>query len=391
MNTFKVGRLGASYCWRIGSQHRQHAPCVIRARCLQKRHYADRYTFDDMTQARIDEIYKPPANVELPRENPWRGDFPKNLNDIGYESHCNDRLYMAKNNYRYSQQEYDQKRQERRLEAQERIMKHFSPDLDNENSETRKLSMMQDLAEHQKRQEDIIEMNRKLWQSRPQVKREINLSGITYRPDHQKHHSSQDHDGYRERSEAEKGEAEAETNYWARNLSLVYDPNQPSKAWQKKRDQEIEAQYWHSWNSCPNNQEAETTVELKQHPRRKKGAVHPPPYTRGGQRRSYHQTALYPQPLEAEPEPLANAPLMPKPLRAVPKKEKKPKPKRKRERKSVEPPRFKMTIRTLPLVTRRPAPVPSCLRRRNILSEVAGPSFHMDNLRNTHLGGSYAG
>ncbi|XP_020812681.1 LOW QUALITY PROTEIN: golgin subfamily A member 6-like protein 22 [Drosophila serrata] len=745
--TFKVGRLGATYYWRIGGLHRNGS----NFRCLQKRYYAGRYTFDDLTQSRIDAIKKAGIEAGLPRENPWRADFPENLNDIGYESHCNDRLYMAKNKYRYNQQEYDQKRLERRMEARKRVQKHFNPNPDQENTDMRRRVIMQDPVEHQNRQKEIIEMNRRLWQSRPQVKREINLSGITYRPDNHKqltanmNHKDLDRQGdfkrYQDKSEAEKeaeaettwwvrkqmGEAEAETkaeaeesvferrmkrlmgkydadqdaershwrtkkpraeaekeatgqaedNWWtkkdmgkrrrklrtgmkdqprglsfqrrlrelmeaerkpeaeeedwrvkspraeaeeedwrvkspraeaeeedwrvrspraeaeeedwrmrkvkgrmeedwrikgrrpeaeeedwrikarrpeaeeedwrmrkikgrmeedwrikarwpeaeeedwrikarkpeaeeedwrvnspraeaeeedwrvkfrrpkaeedwrakaqnwrsknpraeaeeedwrvkgwspeaeeedwrlkgwsdgrplkntglqrrlmelmeaekkpeaeeedwrtqnptaeaeedrsnseaetkaeaedkawkARNLSPVYDPNRPSKSWQKKRDQDIESQYWHSWYSCPNNQEAETNVEMKHHSRRKKFSVRPPSYTRDGQRRSYHQTALNPHPIETQSEPLDNAPPMPKPLRAIPKKPKKTKPKRKRERKSAEPPRFKMTIRTRPLISRRP--VNSHLRRLNFLSEVAGPSFHMDNL-----------
>ncbi|KAH8234145.1 hypothetical protein KR038_002209 [Drosophila bunnanda] len=700
--TFKVGRLGATYYWRIGGLRRNVIHHASSLRCLQRRYYADRYTIDDLTQSRIEAMYKPSSDAELPRENPWRTDFPKNLNDIGYESHCNDRLYMAKNKYRHNLQEYDQKRQDRRLEAQKRIRMHFNTDFGKEVSEMRKRSIMEDPAEHQKRQQAIIEMNRRQWQSRPQVKREINLSGITYRPDLQKQliansrQKSQDLDRqrefkrYQEKSEAEKG-AEAETNWWikkqmeaeaetkaeaeksiferrmsrlmgkyvadqeaeradfrtrkpiakkasaeaeigeaeaeaedwriggsargsplqkrlrelmeaegkpeaeeedwrvkstraeaeeedwrvkspraeaeeedwrvkspraeaeeedwrmqkyrggmrqlrgrrpeaeeedwrtkswkpeaeeedwrtkgwrpeaeeedwrmkfrspkaeedwrakstraeaesqnwrskntkadaerwrpdadeedwrlkgwsegrpvrsqslssglqkrllelmeaekkpeaeeedwrtkdptaeaeeepprseaeaetkaeaedkawkARNLSPVYDPNRPTKSWQKKREKEIEAQYWHSWHSCPDNQEAETNVEVKPHLRRKKLTVRPPSYTPDGQRRSYHRTALNPQPLETHSEPLDNAPLMPKPLRAIPKKPKKTKPKRKRERKSVEPPRFKMSIKTHLLGSRRPVNH----LRSDVLSGVAGPSFQMNNL-----------
>nr|XP_041632687.1 golgin subfamily A member 6-like protein 22 isoform X2 [Drosophila kikkawai] len=653
MNTFKVGRLGATYCWRIGSLNRHVVPSSRLFRCLQKRHYTKRYTFDDLTQSRMEAIYNSPSNIKPPRESPWRDSQATDLNDIGYESHCNDRLYMAKNLYRHSKQAYEQKRHERRLEAQKRFQKHFNSD--QEKIESRKLSIMQNPADHQKRQTEIIEMNRRRWQSRPEAKREINTSGITYRPEFQKQltsteysefqrrlknllgrHNEAEEEDFRVKSpraeaeeedwrmggpsqysalqrrlrtlmEAEKNpeedwrvkspraeaeeedwrakspraegdvdcppksrrpegdvdcppkspraegdvdcppkslrpqeywrirsrrpeaeeedwrvktrgeaedlfwklksqrpeaeeedwrvkspraegdvdcppkslrpqeywrvrsrrpeaeeedfrikswrpeaeeedwrqmrsrptgsslqrrlmelmeaekkpeaeeedlrvqnpkaegegknprpeaetKAEAEDRAWkARNLSLVFDPNQPSKSGQKKRDQDVESQYWHSWHTCPDNQEAETTVQLKPHQRRKKITIHPPSYTRGGQRRSYHQAALYPQPIEAQPEPLSNAPLMPKPLRAIPKKEKKSKPKRKRERKPVMPPRFKMTIKTRLAVTRRPTPEPSTLRRLNIPSEVAGPSFHMANLPNSFLNGCLAG
>ncbi|KAH8253887.1 hypothetical protein KR032_007468 [Drosophila birchii] len=696
--SFKVGQLGVACCWRVGSIHRDVAR-ASNLRSLQKRYYAGRYTFDDVTQSHINALYNTPSDADIPRENPWRGNFPNNLNDMGYESHCNDRLYMAKNNYRHNQQTYEQKRQERRMEAQKRMETHFNTnDDDNAQTEMWKRVVMEDPDKHRKRQQDIIEKNRRLWQSRPQVKREINLSGITYRPNppkQLKNQKSKDSDNqddymrYRPKSDGET-EAEAETNYWirkqmeraeretapeaersgwhtnrpmaeaeaeteaegedhwwlkkpigsplqrrlqelmeaeqkpeaeecdwrvkspraeaeecdwrvksprtnsrnpeaeecdwrvkspkaeaeecdwrvkspmgrnepdwrtnsrnpeaeecdwrvkspkaeaeecdwrvkspsgrnepdwrtnsrnpeaeecdwrvkspkaeaeecdwrvksprgrnepdwrtnsrnpeaeecdwrvkspraeaeecdwrykgrpmrsqsadyslqkrltklmeaerrpsveeaewqtqdpkaeaegspkmdaemkaedkawkARNLSAIYDPNQTSTSWQEKQDQAAESQYWHSWHTCPDNQDLETNVEVKPHQRRKKFTVHPPMYTRGGQRRSYHQTALNPQPLEkeSESEPLANAPLMPKPLRAVPKKQKKAKPKRKRERRSVEPPRFKMTIKTLPLANRRSAP--SLRRRHEVLAKVVGPSFHMDNLKNS--------
>lgn len=171
-------------------------------------------------------------------------------------------------------------------------------------------------------------------------------------------------------------------------------------------------------------------MEMKPHNRRKKVVVHPPSYSRDGQRRGYHQlvppthrlkattlmllrkrrpngieqqyhkfarqqTAFYPGSSEPLPEPLSNAEPMPKPLRVIPKKDKK-KPKRKGERRPVEPPRFRMTIRSRPVVKRKPTPVASYSRRLNIPPEVAGPSFYMANLRSSvseawrTFAGSYA-
>ncbi|XP_017012174.2 uncharacterized protein [Drosophila takahashii] len=403
--TFKVARVSLNRCWRFVSQKaRSEVPGLRRlpapAVSSQRRRYAERYTFDDRTQAQIEGRKREMSEVPVPKESPWRdgewsADFPERLDELGYESHCNDRLYIAKNKFRHDHEKYRMEREERREEAQKRISSHFahgqghSHGQDHQETDTiRRRAILQDPAEHQKRQAAIIEQNRRRWQSRPESRRETNTSEITYRPDPRKEKyieekMQKDYEDYqRSRRRPENAEETVDSQ------TVVYDPNRPTAAWAKKRQQEHEAEYWHSWHTCPGSRETETTEEVKPHLKRKKVVGIPPAYPRDYQRRGYHQIVPPTNRLKAKTvlllprrrpsgidkqfhkfarkqatlwnrdfqEPEDNEEQMPKP-QLVPKKEDKKKPKRKEERRSVEPPRFRMVVKTRTPVSRPSTPV----------------------------------
>lgn len=178
--TFKMARTSLNHSWRFVSNKAKGQFSSLRrlpAVTSQNRRYADRYTFDDQTQAQIQGIKKMKEMSAVPRESPWRDsewspDFPERLDELGYESHCNDRLYIAKNKIRHEQQKYELEREERRKQAQRRINSHFAkgqaePDL------LRRRTISQDPADHQRRQEAIIEQNRRRWQNRPESRRKL--------------------------------------------------------------------------------------------------------------------------------------------------------------------------------------------------------------------------
>ncbi|XP_017079032.1 uncharacterized protein LOC108113095 [Drosophila eugracilis] len=411
--TFKVARLSLNYGWRFVSQKaRSDVPGLRRLPAFsgQRRRYADRYTFEDQTQAQIEGRNRLMADVPTPKEAPWRdgewtADFPERLDELGHESHCNDRLYIAKNKNRHELEQYRMEREERRTEAQQRIRSHFArgsevPEM------TRRRFIIQDPADHQKRQAAIIEQNRRKWLSRPESRRETNTSGITYRPDAQKEKYFEEkaqkelEDIRRTREGAQKKEETVDSQ------TVVYDPNRPAEAWLKKRQEENEAQYWHTWSTCPGSRESETTEEVKPHLKRKKVVGVPPSYPRDYQRRGFHQIAPPAYRLKAKTTVLIqkrrasgidkqyhkfarklatpwehnllqtsdNAQPMPRP-QVVPKKEEKKKPKKK-ERRSVEPPKFRMVVKARTPVSRPVTPVYSYSR----------PSVYMESLRTYSTG-----
>jgi len=192
--TFKVARMSLNRCWRfVSHKARNEVPSLRRLPAVsgQKRRYADRYTFDDKTQEQIEGMKRSVDEDSVPKESPWRdgewtSDFPERLDELGYESHCNDRLYIAKNKFRHDQERYQMEREERREEAQKRFQSHFAHSHQPEQNTVHRRTIMQDPADHQKRQEAIIEQNRRRWQSRPESRRETNTSGITYRPEARK-------------------------------------------------------------------------------------------------------------------------------------------------------------------------------------------------------------
>ncbi|XP_017044664.1 uncharacterized protein LOC108090477 [Drosophila ficusphila] len=419
-STFKVARVGLNRCWRFVSQKARGEVSGVKRLPVasgQKRRYAERYTFDDKTQAQIEGLRREAG--EAPQESPWRdsewsADFPERLNELGYESHCNDRLYIAKNKHRDAREKYIMEREERRLEARERFDSHFAQS-SMEPEAMRRRTISQDPVDHQKRQAAIIEQNRRKWQSRPESRRETNTSGITYRPDRQKQKKLEEY----LQSEAEdfqhlkrKMERPVETDSQTDSQTTVFDPNRPTAEWLKKREEEAEAQYWHSWHTCPGSRDNETTEEVKHHLKRKRVVPIPPAYPRDSQRRGYHQivppayqskgkavvviSRRRPSGIERQfhkfatkqatpwhpdfPETLANAQPLPQP-KVVPKKQKKQKkPERKEERRSVEPPRFRMVVKTRTPVPRPSTPVCSYSGHLEIPPEIAGPSVYMGAL-----------
>ncbi|XP_039480916.1 uncharacterized protein LOC120444966 [Drosophila santomea] len=415
--TFKVARMSLNHSWRLVSNKAKGEFSSLRrlpAVSGQKRRYADRYTFDDHTQAQIQGIKKMKEMADVPQESPWRDsewtpDFPERLDEMGYESHCNDRLYIAKNKFRHSQQKYELEREERRKEAQKRISSHFSGSHGQAEPDTmRRRTISQDPVDHQRRQEAIIEQNRRRWQNRPESRRETNSSGITYRPDTRKEQyveeklQRESEDYQRMRRNPEKSEEAKDSQ------TVVYDANRPSAEWLRKRQEENEAEYWHSWQTCPCSRESETTEEVKPHLKRKKVVAIPPAYPRDYQRRGYHQISPPAYSLKAktvvlmpkrrpsgidkqyhkfarkqaalwqqdflEPEDNAQPGLLPK-------KEEKKKPKRKEERRSVEPPRFRMVVKTRAPANRPSTPVFSYSGQVDIPPTIAGPTAYMGSLR----------
>ncbi|XP_016972053.1 uncharacterized protein LOC108039528 [Drosophila rhopaloa] len=406
--SLKVARLSLNRCFRFVSHKARSDVSGLRrlpAASGQRRRYADRYTFDDKTQAQIEALNSDMSMAEAPRESPWSeeasADFPKRLDELGYESHCNDRVYMAKNKFRDAQDKYRMEREERRTEAQKRIQSHFAGNTE-EPDKMRRRSITQDPADHQRRQEQIIEQNRRRWQSRPESRRETNTSGITYRPELR-----------REKYFEEKLQREAEKRHLEEDgQTVVYDPNRPTAEWLKKRESEDEAAYWHSWHTCPSSRDAETTEEVKHHLRRKKVVAHPPAYPRDGQRRGYHQIVPPVYRLKAKTAVLLHKRRpsgidkqfhkfalkqatpwdqhLPEPQKphVVPQKQDKKKPKRREERRSVEPPRFRMVVKTRTPVPRPSTPVCNYSVQLDIPPFIAGPSAYMGDLRRSVSSGS---
>jgi len=416
--TFKVARMSLNRCWRfVSHKARNEVPSLRRLPAVsgQKRRYADRYTFDDKTQEQIEGMKRSVDEDSVPKESPWRdgewtADFPERLDELGYESHCNDRLYIAKNKFRHDQERYQMEREERREEAQKRFQSHFAHSHQPEQNTVHRRTIMQDPADHQKRQEAIIEQNRRRWQSRPESRRETNTSGITYRPEARKQKYMEEklqresEDFKRMRRNPEQAEEEADSQ------TLVYDPNRPTAEWSRKQKDADEAEYWHSWNTCPGSREPETTEEVKPHLRRKKVVGIPPSYPRDYQRRGYHQ--IVPPVLKAKTivllpkrrpsgidkqfhkfarkqatlwhqdfqEPKDNAQPMTNP-QVLPEKQGKKKPKRKEDRRSVEPPRFRMVVKTRTPVPRPSTPVCSYSGQLDMPPVIAGPSVYMGSLR----------
>ncbi|XP_016968247.1 uncharacterized protein LOC108036534 [Drosophila biarmipes] len=407
--TFKVARMSLNRCWRFASNKaRSPVPSLRRLPVAsgQRRRFADRYTFDDKTQEQIEGMKRNVDEAEVPKESPWRdgewtADFPERLDELGYESHCNDRLYIAKNKFRHEQEQYKMEREERREEAQKRIQSHFAHNSQQPDQDTvRRRTIMQDPADHQRRQEAIIEQNRRKWQSRPESRRETNTSGITYRPEARKQRYMEEQ-LQRQSEQAEEKEDSA---------TVVYDPNRPTAEWMKRQKDADEAQYWHSWHTCPSSREPETTEEVKPHLKRKKVVGIPPSYPRDYQRRGYHQ--IVPPVLKAKTivllpkrrpsgidkqfhkfarkqatlwhqdfqEPKDNAEPVTKP-QVLPEKQGKKKPKRKEDRRSVEPPRFRMVVKTRTPVPRPSTPVCSYSGQLDVPPAIAGPSVYMGSLR----------
>lgn len=420
--TFKMARTSLNHSWRFVSNKAKGQFSSLRrlpAVTSQNRRYADRYTFDDQTQAQIQGIKKMKEMSAVPRESPWRDsewspDFPERLDELGYESHCNDRLYIAKNKIRHEQQKYELEREERRKQAQRRINSHFAkgqaePDL------LRRRTISQDPADHQRRQEAIIEQNRRRWQNRPESRRETNTSGITYRPVKRKEsyieegmqRESEDYQRQRRNTESSEEAQDSQT--------VVYDSNRPTAEWLRKRQEESEAEHWHSWHTCPCSRESETTEEVKPHLKRKKVVGIPPAYPRDYQRRGYHQisppvyalkaktivmipkrrpsgidkqyhkfamkqVALWQQDFDAiqdNGQPLQMPGL-------VPKKEEEKKPKRKEERRSVEPPRFRMVVKSRAPASRPSTPVFNYSGQMDMPPAIAGPSAYMGSHRKSN-------
>ncbi|XP_017125087.1 uncharacterized protein LOC108144594 [Drosophila elegans] len=411
--TFRVARMSLHRCCRfVGHKARSNEASGLRrlpAASGQKRRFADRYTFDDKTQAQIEGFRNDMSMAELPRESPWReessADFPERLDELGYESHCNDRLYMAKNKFRDAQDQYIMEREERRTEAQKRIQNHFSRN-QQEPETMRRRAIQQDPVEHQKRQEQIIEQNRRKWQSRPASRRETNNSGITYRPELRREKYFEEKQ-QRETAKRNPGSAEDASE----GETMVYDSNRPTAEWLRKREAANEAEYWHSWHTCPSSRDAETTEEVKPHLRRKKVVSHPPAYPRDGQRRGYHQivppvyrlkakTAVLlhkrrPNGIEKQFHKFARKQATPwhqdvpqtsaqpqqKPQVVPKKKEDEKKPKRKEDRRSVEPPRFRMVVKSRTPVSRPSTPVCNYSGQFDMPPTIAGPSVYMAALR----------
>lgn len=401
--TLKVAR-PLNHCWWLCGQRTSHLVMrSIRAFSYrrvpflsdQRRQYADRMTIDDATQAHIKRYGKELSQSVAP-EDPWSDEneytenFKDNLDEMGYEAHCNDRLYIAKNKKREAQRIYEEERASRREEAQKRFHEHFV----NQEPELRRRSIHQDPAEHQKRQLEIIEKNRLRWLGRAEAQRETNTSGITYRMDPRK-------------LEEMEQESLAETRG---RVQASFEPPASSPAWLKKQQESKEDQYWHTWESCPSSRETETDEQLKPHLRRKKVAVQPPVFPRDNLRRRFHSLPSFrikprtilmlrkrrPSSLEKQfhkfarkhrdtwlpefpelqsqnPMPMPNAPKVPKKK----KEDEEKKPKRKGERRTVQPPVFKMTVKTRQPAARPAAPVCSYSgRMHREASEYSGRLRH---------------
>lgn len=419
--TFNVAR-SLNHCWWLCGQRTSHL--VMRStrafsyRAVpflseQRRQYGDRMTIDDATQAHINRYGKELSRNQAP-EDPWSEDneytdnFKENLDEMGYEAHCNDRLYIAKNKKREAQRVYEEERASRREEAQKRFHDHFV----NQEPELRRRSIHQDPAEHQKRQLEIIENNRRKWMSRAEAQREINTSGITYRMDPRKLEEME-----QESMEATRGRVETPVQ-----------PPASSPAWLKRKAEDQrrmeEDQYWHKWESCPCSREPETDEQVKPHLRRKKVAVHPPAYPRDNLRRGFHSLPTFrlkprtilmlrkrrPSSLEKQfhkfarkyrdawlpefpelqaqnPMPMPHAPMVPKKK----KEDEEKKPKRKGERRTVQPPVFRMTVKTRQPAARPAAPVCSYSGRMRREASTMGPSEYSGRLRHSvsEAGGNF--
>ncbi|KAH8275335.1 hypothetical protein KR026_005315 [Drosophila bipectinata] len=383
--TFKVAR-PLSHFWWLGSRRTNQlvlgSTRAFSFRGLplgvseQRRRYGNRMTIDDATQAHINRYGKQLSRNQAP-EDPWKDNneysenFKDRLDEMGFEAHCNDRLYIAKNKKREAQRVYEEERAERREKAQKRFHDHFV----SQEPELRRRSIHQDPIEHQKRQLEIIENNRRRWLSRTEAQREAHKPGITYHMDSRTLEEME-----QESLDKTRGQVETQNSF---------QPPSSSPEWRKKQQENDEDQYWHSWNSCPASREPETDEQVRPHLRRKKVAVHPPAYPRDNLRRGFHSLPSLslkprtihmlrkrrPSSLEKQfhkyarkyrdawapelgaqnPVPVPNAPMVPKKKKENEEK----KPKRKVQRRTVQPPVFRMTVKSRQPVARPAAPVSS--------------------------------